>query len=86
MLSADKVLEYIKAIILVFPTYQKIADVYVRPLIKLEQDRNKLKIELTSVKQQKHMIQTQRDQYHSSLTKLTKQLTTISNLLTTIEL
>lgn len=85
MLNADKVLEYIKAVILIFPTYQKIADTYVKPLIKLENERNRLKTELTSVKQQKHAIQTQRDQYHSSLTKLTKQLTIINNLLTTIE-
>ena len=85
MLNADKVLDYIKAVILIFPTYQKLVDTYVRPLTKLEQDRNKLKVELTSVKQQKHVIQTQRDQYHSSLTKLTKQLTVINNLLTTIE-
>lgn len=85
MLNADKVLEYIKAVILIFPTYQKLADTYVKPLTRLEQERNKLKVELTSVKQQKHAIQTQRDQYHSSLTKLTKQLTVISNLLTTIE-
>ena len=85
MLSTDKVLEYVKAVILIFPTYQKIVDTYVKPLTKLEQERIKLKNELTSVKQQKHVIQTQRDQYHSSLTKLTKQLTSISNLLTTIE-
>lgn len=85
MLSADKVLEYIKAIILIFPTYQKIVDTYVKPLTKVEQERIKLKNELDSVKQQKHAIQTQRDQYRSSLTKLTKQLTIISNLLTTIE-
>lgn len=86
MLNADKVLEYIKAIILIFPTYQKIVDTYVRPLTKLEQDRNKLKVELTSVKQQKHAIQTQRDQYFRSLTKLSKELTTINNFLTTIEI
>lgn len=85
MLNADKVLEYIKAIILIFPTYQKIVDTFVKPLTKVEQERVKFKNELDLVKQQKHVIQTQRDQYRSSLTKLTKQLTTISNLLTTIE-
>lgn len=85
MLSADKVLEYVKAVILIFPTYQKIVDTYVKPLTKLEQDRIKLKNELSVTKQEKHAILLERDRYSSSLKKLTKQLTSINNLLTTIE-
>lgn len=85
MLSADKVLEYIKAVILIFPTYQKIVDTYVRPVLKLEQDRVKLKNELSVIRQEKHTILLERDRYSSSLRKLTKQLTAINNLLTTIE-
>lgn len=85
MLSADKVLEYVKAIILIFPTYQKIVDTYVKPVTRLEQERIKLKNELSVTKQEKHTILLERDQYSSSLRKLTKQLTSISNLLTTIE-
>jgi hypothetical protein len=85
MLSADKVLEYIKAVILIFPTYQKIVDTYVKPVTRLEQDRIKLKNELSVVRQEKHTILLERDRYSSSLKKLTKQLTSINNLLTTIE-
>ena len=85
MLSADKVLDYVKAIILIFPTYQKIVDTYVKPVTRLEQERIKLKNELSVTKQEKHAILLERDQYSSSLRKLTKQLTSISNLLTTIE-
>lgn len=85
MLSADKVLEYIKAVILIFPTYQKIVDTYVKPITKLEQDRVKLKNELSVTKQEKHTILLERDRYSSSLRKLTKQLTLINNILTTIE-
>jgi hypothetical protein len=85
MLNADKVLEYVKAIILIFPTYQKIVDTYVKPLTKVEQERIKLKNELSVIKQEKQVILLERDRYSSSLRKLTKQLTSISNLLTTIE-
>lgn len=85
MLNADKVLEYVKAIILIFPTYQKIVDTYVKPLTKVEQERIKLKNELSVIRQEKHTILLERDRYSSSLKKLTKQLTSISNLLTTIE-
>jgi hypothetical protein len=85
MLSADKVLEYIKAVILIFPTYQKIVDTYVKPVTRLEQERIKLKNELSVTKQEKHTILLERDRYSSSLKKLTKQLTSINDLLTTIE-
>lgn len=54
--NAENVLDYIKSSILIFPTFKGIAEQFLKPVSRLEQERNELKQKLKKLESSEEVI------------------------------